>query len=745
MKTAREQYALLLQNAALALMTALLVARPLIPGEDAAGGSGLLFVLLWLLAAVFWALACAVGRQGVYRANLIDLAVGLLVLAQVASAVFVAAARRPAINMAWEWVALGLVYLLVRQLVAPGKPTRALVTVVVALAFSFSLHGLYQRYWAFPELRLEYERSPEAMLREVGIELGDWEQERFRRRLYSNEPFGTFALANSLAGFLVPWLVVALGALIQLPERAATPSDGSRGNRRRRPWFLNSLLKPSGWLGLVAVAALAACLALTHSRTAYVGVLAGGVLLAVAARGGPTGDSSVNRRRRWWVFGLCAVGLMVLLVAVARYFERPVVRNASESLAYRLEYWKGAWGVIKAHPLLGVGPANFRQHYVQYKLPQASEEVLDPHNLILDVWATGGCLAVLGLMAGLGLFVLQMMRGKRAEPEEGTSGTAIFVGALAGWLIGFVVGVPVERLVGLSLGWALGLVLVGPLFHRGALNPTWLLAGAVALVVHLCGQGGISIPPVAQNLWMILPLGIIAVGTASAWKIRLGQVTAWTVTVFFIGVTALCATTTYTPVMRCRFEMIAAQDQVLRGNFRSAVEHAKQAAIHDPQSTEPWLWLLQAYRMRWEERPGGDVGPWFSKAVDAAKEIIRLDPNSVGGYRNLGDLHLENARRTKSQASAENAVRAYRKCVELYPSSARRRGDLSDALWLSGQKGEATKRALQALRMEQRTKHPEKFLHPEMRQRLRERIGAENPVSELALPAGSSIASGKHV
>ena len=71
-------------------------------------------------------------------------------------------------------------------------------------------------------------------------------------------------------------------------------------------------------------------------------------------------------------------------------------------MLYRWQYWQGAWGVITggatgvwqavSSPFFwwGVGPGNFGGPYLKYKLPQASEEILDPHNLFLDVWAMAG-------------------------------------------------------------------------------------------------------------------------------------------------------------------------------------------------------------------------------------------------------------------------------------------------------------------------------------------------------------------
>ena len=57
--------------------------------------------------------------------------------------------------------------------------------------------------------------------------------------------------------------------------------------------------------------------------------------------------------------------------------------------------------MIKDHPWLGVGPGNFQDYYTQYKLPTASEEIRDPHNFLLEVWATSGSFALVALCVAL--------------------------------------------------------------------------------------------------------------------------------------------------------------------------------------------------------------------------------------------------------------------------------------------------------------------------------------------------------
>ncbi|MCD4726248.1 MAG: hypothetical protein K8R46_01185, partial [Pirellulales bacterium] len=122
----------------LGAMTALLVARPLFPSESAAThGDGLSTVMLWIALAVFWLLG-AIGRpnhnsplpsgegQGVragssfvLRFGWIDAAVVLLLVCQAAATLWAVqhGSPRPAINVFWEWIGMGLCFLLARQLI----------------------------------------------------------------------------------------------------------------------------------------------------------------------------------------------------------------------------------------------------------------------------------------------------------------------------------------------------------------------------------------------------------------------------------------------------------------------------------------------------------------------------------------------------------------------------------------------------------------------------------------------------
>ena len=405
----------------LAAMTALFVAWPLYPSESAAtNGDGLSAVMLWISLAVFWLLA-AIGRSnkssplplgegpGVraaiensprpmgegpgVRVGWIDAAVLLLLLCFAASTLWAVrhGSPRPAINVFWEWVGLGLCFLLARQLIDTQREVRALAAVMVALAVALAGYGLYQQAYEMPQTRALYRADPDAALRAAGVWAppGSPQRKLFEDRLESPEPTATFALTNSLAGFLAPWLVVLAG--IGCMELR---------NRKRLAGAI-ILLLPIG-----------ICLFLTHSRSGCIAALLGIALVWPIVR--------AKTIRFGWKIPLAIALAGGALIAAAAATGKLDYKMAERSFGYRLQYWRSSLVMIGDHPWLGCGPGNFQDDYTRYKLPTASEEVADPHNFLLEIWSTAGTPAALAFLAVLGCFAWSVAgNGKKARREKG--------------------------------------------------------------------------------------------------------------------------------------------------------------------------------------------------------------------------------------------------------------------------------------------------------------------------------------
>ncbi len=175
---------------------------------------------------------------------------------------------RPTLNAMWLWIAFGLLFSVRAAAVsAVALEQRALVSALIALAVGLSVFGFYQVGYSDPLLRAEYAQDPEAALRQAGVDAppGSPQRQQFENRLASTEPIGSFALTNSLAGFLTPSLVLLLFVVGSFRGNVVAPAGRMR------------------WTCCCPLLVVVGCLLLTKSRSAYGAVLVGVVLLAFPA------------------------------------------------------------------------------------------------------------------------------------------------------------------------------------------------------------------------------------------------------------------------------------------------------------------------------------------------------------------------------------------------------------------------------------------------------------------------------
>ncbi len=670
-----------LRPALVAVLVATLVARPLVPTELAQEtGAGIPFVIVTLAVAVVWlGLGLFDGRLRVRHTAADTAAAVLVVLHSLAAAWAVRhAAPRPAINMAWEWIGLFTGYLLLRQLLVSMREQRALMAAMAALAVAIAAHGTYQAVYSLPKLRRQYLNDPERTVQQaLGLNPSDEARMLFEQRLASNEPFGTFALPNSLAGFLAAWLIVLLAMVVL----------GSQQDAKRWQWF---------WCrasALFVAPVVLICLLLTKSRAAWLAVLAGIVV------GGTW--LVVRRWRLGWRGASLAVAVVGLLLAgggVGAWLADPLlVKEAPKSLRYRLEYWRATAGLIAAHPLLGCGPGNFQDSYTRYKLPQASEEVADPHNFLLEVWATAGTPAAIALLAWLGLVFWRALKAPPGEEQRlpGTrDATAWIVGGLAGgvvlahWqdLLAATVPRPEEgwwETARLLEDMAVQLALVLPLMFL--LRP-WVVVGRLSagvpalalfvLLMHLLVSGGIGIPGVAVSVWLLAALVLnVSQGTTSLAHISRSAAAPWLVLALLLSVG--CYSTAYLPTITSSTLLAQA-----RGADDQDVEGILLAAQRsDPYAPEP-LWTLAEWELLNCARAQGDDEreAAFKRFERYVQQALARRPHSSAAFRHAADTY----RRVWNESQAtwslqrrlsvlDTAIDYYKQAIERYPNSIQHR------------------------------------------------------------------------
>ncbi len=641
-----------------------------------------------------------------------------------------------------------------------------MIAVMVALAVALAGYGLYQRAYEMPQTRRQYQADPDRALRAAGLWFppGSPERELFVDRLNSTEPLATFALTNSLAAFLAPWLVMLAGASLtwhsrpRLCKSPATAEGGCATKNSPRPQAGEGPgVRAAGMetgrkqrLGMfLCLLPIAACLLLTKSRSGYIATGVGLLLAWLLGR-----ERAV--RRRWKTPAVMLPALAVLIAALAvGAFHRELLHRAATSFGYRLQYWQSSLQMIADHPLMGCGPGNFQNAYLRYKLPEASEEVADPHNFLLEIWVTAGTPAALAFLAVLGCFAWAMNRRSQvlrhsvglgataglSSSAEGTVGQAnrgtrqfscveppaadaapdAWRYVLAGGALGFLLSAPLGMLSSAPPGRAallLGLplaaatvMLMRAWIENGRLPRLLPAVGAVVVLIDLLASGGIAFPGVAGTLWLLLALGLQgeqprAFHTSGAWAALL----------LALALLVACYSTAYSPVLGCQGELRKAEREPA-----GAVEHLEAAATADPLAAEPWRQLAAVVFESWWRQPGEDAFRRFEQAV---AKTLELAPNSAPAWLAAGDWYLRASSKTDqghakvAGKAIETAVADCRQAVELYPNSPLYRAKLAEACLAARDWAGFRAEAAAALRLDEATPHLDKKLPEVMRDRL---------------------------
>jgi cytochrome c-type biogenesis protein CcmH/NrfG len=492
---------------------------------------------------------------------------------------------------------------------------------------------------------------------------------------------------------------------------------------------------------------------LTKSRSAYIASGVGLLLVWQLSRTAIPIPAAVKRKRSilWIIAGVMAS--VLLAVALLGGPGGVLLAKATKSFGYRVQYWQSSLHMIADHPIVGCGPGNFQNVYSQYKLPEAAEEVADPHNFLLEIAATAGLPAALAFLAVLGCFARSVVSGQWSvasgrwsvaskseisnlkseisnfksqisgspNPQSlipnPSSSALLFSGAIFGFLLSVPVGMlsaAPQSFVVLLLG--LPLAIVAMLLLRGWVRdgrlPTWLpVVGVVVVLIDLSTTGGIAYPSIAGSFWLLLVLGL-----QNDRPHTLRPIAARILFVAFLALAGMCYFTAYSPVLSCQAQLRLAEREPV-----PSVEHLEAAAAADPWSAEPWRQLAAVEFERWRQQPNPKTFERFELAIGRS---IELAPNSATAWLTAGDFYVQAFSRVeqtdpKMAAFFLNRARsAYGEAVRLYPNNATFRAKLADAYRAEGDISGFRREAKAALRLDNLTPHIDKKLPADTRKRL---------------------------
>ncbi len=697
---------------------------------------GLRWTLAVLIAAVLAGVAGVVGGRVRFRWSWTDAAVYAF-MALVGLSASHGAERRLAVNLAWDWIGVGVAYALLRLLPRGRNEVATLAGVLMATAVAVAAYGLYQSVVEWPATREFYLAHREEFLRAQNIEPGSPAQALFENRLLqSNEPTATFALANSLAGFLVGPAVLGLAVGLESLRRRETRMS------------LALILGALPWLLIVA------CLVLTKSRSAYLGLALATLVLAWRAR-------RALPPRTLAMAGLAGAvvlaGMVFAGIQTGR-LDRQVLSESTKSLRYRWEYWQGAWDVIRREPgawWSGVGPGNFGDAYLRHKRAWASEEVADPHNFVLEAWAVAGIGAAVALILALGFGLRDAFgpsRGVEAQPvdEEGPRGKplrGLVACAGGGWLLAgplggldpFQPGLEARWLI-LGVAWGATVLLGLPIWRRVPIPAAGLGAAALAIMVNLLAAGGLGFAPVSLGLWACLalaqnlrtdrPCGHVRQSRGRAGAFGLAAVAVALVGGFVGAIGPFWEAESLLDSTQLPARMAGDSAERLRA-IDQAVAGAEKANEADRLSVRPYLQLAELEYRGWQAR--GHLAQdqvWYR--IDTAFLKAMQPP------RNPHSLTVRRREAVYARAILESyggglplrqrdwlrnrIADALKHAVPLSPTNAALRAEYAEALADIDQKRTAATEAREALRLDavaRQARHPDKQLPKAVRERLK--------------------------
>lgn len=674
--------------------------------------------LLWLILACVVSAAAAMGGKP-FRFQSSSWLIAILALSWMV-VVAIAAGRENNPRVAWHgfWQVMSVVaaYYSARAVLVGPRTRRTVMFLLLGGCLALACHGWYQLLVGFPADRARYEADPELVLQSIGLEApaGSPDRQRFEDRLYSPEPYATYALANSLATMLSAGLLLLGGLASVLVAR--------RHSSARDAWLNFSAV------GLAALLLLT-CWFLTRSRTAYVAVIVAASYCAIFSWG------NLRFRRFVWRF---VIPSTVVFVAVTGMWlfrnDRLVISEAPRSIAFRLEYWFATGQLIADRPWLGVGLGNFQSYYPLYKLETASETIADPHNWVLDVAAT----LSLPLAALLVAWVLHRLlpggsRRYRVDlPGEGPRRTTAAEGASEREKR-LDAGLARAMWIGASLGGSLCLLLLALLSgaELGVLVFSWLLAAglsaflwwrtstassttlpalgaACAMIVSLLANGSWQASGIAVPVALLLAVASPPTTRGLPDDRRSG----WVVCV--LPALGLCCFLLqhWRPVVSSWGLM----QQAMGGtSIERQLDLVTAAARADPLDSAPLSWIArlraaQAATVSKAKFPQAAQAGWQANQAwlerDAAKHV---------NWRLAGNEMLELAATAErygleAQPWIQAAVEYYTVAAARYPSSVELQAQLAVALALDRQWEAAGERLQEARRLSEKTSHLDKQL-----------------------------------
>tara|TARA_Y100000031_G_C8210593_1_gene380716 strand:+ start:29 stop:1273 length:1245 start_codon:yes stop_codon:yes gene_type:complete len=230
------------------------------------------------------------------------------------------------------------------------KQKQSLVKVVILAGLLISIYAIYQYFWGYQHTLLYLKKIQSSFLLTSSYA---------RDILVAKRAIGTFPSPNLLGGYLTIILFLTLHRF-----------------QRSRAYI---------------ILPITFALLLTKSLGAAISLILTLILASFFFY------NSLKKRKLLLIALSIFIIIALIFITLSRWDRIIDLDNPQNSISQRLLYWKTASGIIKEHPVFGVGPGNFQDVFLQYKQGTGTDSRY-AHNIFLHMWSETGILGVSGIL-----------------------------------------------------------------------------------------------------------------------------------------------------------------------------------------------------------------------------------------------------------------------------------------------------------------------------------------------------------
>ncbi len=617
-----------------------------------------------------------------------------LALCAAASSVW-AADRFAALVTGSHVVAAAALLWAVAQLVRSWLRLRLVAGVCFGLLLACLAHGLIYRLVDLPDMQRSWERERETILEQRGWEPGSFSERQFANKILNGEMIGFHVSPNAFAAVIVMLTVVSLGVAIQ---RFAY----------RDEWAWAAAIVAASGLSVVMIR-------WTHGKTAMATLVLALAALALLAAPRVRAALVTHSRKAYWI---ALIGFALGVVAVAGhgvYHGGLFEDRFGNSLHFRWRYWVAAERMFETNRLLGVGWSNFGNLYTAHRLPEAAEEVRDPHNFLVRAFVELGLVGGVLLIAWLARMGWELTRpivpadehdDRPRDPAHSLTTAILALSAVAG--LGLLINVAAsvdfgagadfafveifKRVLYACLLFAGGLIIAIRSPDRQELDSRagpWILYGSLIAMATLFVQNLVDISLFEAGPMMAFALvagaagGIRSSGAAERmFRPVVGMAAlaagalAWSAALLFVVI----------PIVAAQNHAHQGDIDVRYGRVKAAASQFRAALRGAPGNADYAFRIARALVMDRDSNP--------AEVRAALAQAVAIDPTLIRGYLLRADYEMF---RPDDERDA-NAVREnYQRALSLNPADLEVRLRYAAALEKLGSKTEAADQLRRAL------------------------------------------------